>query len=49
MGLEAFAPFFGSTMRRSLRLLLPLVLAWPLQAQRPLPTPASVLGFVPGT
>ena len=36
-------------MRRSLRLLLPLaVAASALQAQRAVPTPASVLGFTPG-
>src|SRR5258705_10942725 len=36
-------------MCRALKMLVPLLIASTAQAQRPLPTPASVLGFAPGT
>src|SRR5690349_18769169 len=47
MGFDVFTPT-GSVMRRLLAVLL-LALPATLTAQRPIPAPASVLGFVPGT
>jgi hypothetical protein len=49
MGLDASPYFRPDPMRRSLRLLAPFLLATSAaQAQRAVPTPASVLGFAPG-
>jgi len=50
MGLDVSPYARRDFMRRSLQLLAPLLLACapPVVAQRVVPTPASVLGFVPG-
>src|SRR4051812_20526974 len=54
MGLEAFQPSGAAhttriLMRRILTVILAgTIVALPARAQRPVPTPASIIGFTPG-